>query len=68
MHDWGLTVVFFEEGVCVCPLGRERVYTGSWVVKQTDGGRDCKLRPNIHSSLFLSHRIFNVSWTLGGWT
>lgn len=52
MRGWEFTVVFLMEGVCVCPLGRGKVYTDSWVAKGTDGGRDCKLVPNIYSSLF----------------
>lgn len=35
----------------MCPLGRGKLYTDSWVVKGTDGDRDGKLVPNIHSSL-----------------
>lgn len=35
----------------MCPLGREKVYTDIWEAKGTDGGRNCKLVPDSHSSL-----------------
>ena len=52
--------------MCVGPLGTGRMYIDRWwVAKKIDGGKDCKLVPNVHSSLLpQSQKLHLETWLL----